>query len=193
MSATRSNRYLNVFTVEEYDTPEGEKARRWIRVGVAFPHAEGPGFNVELQCFPRDGKLVALAPSEEELDPDAEQAPARTGPAGVPPRHPIPAAQSPALTIPNPAFGGRKAPFFSSPANSPPTQTRPHPPHDAHIELTGQVSPIPFVHLRAMYECASGHLPVRAAKDCGAESMHPRQGDSAMGTLDYSSSSRGIA
>jgi hypothetical protein len=77
MSATRSNRYLNVFTVEEYDTPEGEKARRWIRVGVAFPHAEGPGFNVELQCFPRDGKLVALAPSEEELDPDAEQAPAR--------------------------------------------------------------------------------------------------------------------
>ncbi len=77
MSANRPIRYLNVFTVEEYDTSEGEKARRWIRVGVAFPHAEGPGFNVELQCFPRDGKLVALAPSEEDLDPDAEQAPAR--------------------------------------------------------------------------------------------------------------------
>jgi hypothetical protein len=77
MSDARSIRYLNVFTVEEYDTPEGEKARRWIRVGVAFPHAEGPGFNVELQCFPRDGKLVALAPSEEELDPDAEHPPAR--------------------------------------------------------------------------------------------------------------------
>jgi hypothetical protein len=77
MSDARSIRYLNVFTVEEYDTPDGEKARRWIRVGVAFPHAEGPGFNIELQCFPRDGKLVALAPNEEELDPDAEHPPAR--------------------------------------------------------------------------------------------------------------------
>jgi hypothetical protein len=77
MSGTREIRYLNVFAIEEYDTPEGDKARRWMRVGVAFPHAEGPGFNVELQCFPRDGKLVALAPSEEELDPDAEHPPAR--------------------------------------------------------------------------------------------------------------------
>jgi hypothetical protein len=77
MSANRSSRYLNVFTVEEYDTPEGEKGRRWIRVGVAFPHNEGAGFNLELQCFPLNGKLVALPPSEEELDPDAEQPPTR--------------------------------------------------------------------------------------------------------------------
>jgi hypothetical protein len=77
MSAPRPIRYLNVFTVEEYDAADGEKARRWIRVGVAFPHTEGPGFNVELQCFPRDGKLVALAPSEDELDPEAEPPPAR--------------------------------------------------------------------------------------------------------------------
>jgi len=39
MNTPRPLRYLNVFVVEEYDTGEGEKARRWIRVGAAFPHA----------------------------------------------------------------------------------------------------------------------------------------------------------
>ena len=72
MNAPRPLRYLNVFVVEEYDSAEGETARRWIRVGAAFPHAEGPGFNLELQCLPRDGKLVVLPPSDEDADPQSD-------------------------------------------------------------------------------------------------------------------------
>ena len=69
--------------MEEYDA-DGEKARRWIRVGVAFPHAEGPGFNVELQCLPLNGKLVALAPRED--DAVADPPPGRTPESSPPSR-----------------------------------------------------------------------------------------------------------
>ena len=81
MNTPRPLRYLNVFVVEEYDTGDGQKARRWIRVGAAFPHAEGPGFNLELQCLPRDGKLVVLAPNDEEdADPQSDLPLSRTPP-----------------------------------------------------------------------------------------------------------------
>ncbi len=58
--------YLNVFMVEEFETTGGESARNWTKIGVAFPHAEGPGFNLEIKAFPRDGKLVALPPNAAE-------------------------------------------------------------------------------------------------------------------------------
>jgi hypothetical protein len=58
--------YFNVFMVEEFETGAGETARNWTKVGVAFPHAEGPGFNLEIKAFPRDGKLVALPPNAAE-------------------------------------------------------------------------------------------------------------------------------
>jgi len=33
--------YLNVFTVEEYES-NGKTQKRWTRIGAAFPHKEGP-------------------------------------------------------------------------------------------------------------------------------------------------------
>jgi hypothetical protein len=36
--------------------------RRWTKIGAAFPHKEGPGFSVELQAFPVDGRLIVLPP-----------------------------------------------------------------------------------------------------------------------------------
>jgi len=68
MSETDAPTYLNVFTVKEFDTKDGERARKWTPIGVAFPHTDGPGFNVELQCVPLDGKLVALPPNAESRD-----------------------------------------------------------------------------------------------------------------------------
>ena len=68
MSDTDSVVYLNVFTVKEFETKDGERARKWTLVGVAFPHAEDPGFNLELQCVPLDGKLVALPPNAPTHD-----------------------------------------------------------------------------------------------------------------------------
>jgi hypothetical protein len=60
--------YLNVFTVEEFDGAAGKTVRNWTKIGVAFPHADTGGFNIELRAFPRDGKLVVLPPQSEERD-----------------------------------------------------------------------------------------------------------------------------
>ncbi len=60
--------YLNLLTVEEFKTGAGTLGRSWTKVGVAFPHADGRGYNLELKAFPRDGRLVMLLPSTEERD-----------------------------------------------------------------------------------------------------------------------------
>jgi hypothetical protein len=56
-----SPHYLNVFTVEEYEA-NGKTQKRWTKIGAAFPHKEGTGFNIELKAFPVDGRLVVLSP-----------------------------------------------------------------------------------------------------------------------------------
>lgn len=67
--------HFNVFTVEEFDAPtaedSGRKAKSWSKVGVAFPHKEGAGFNIQLRSLPVDGKLVVLPANANE---DAESA-----------------------------------------------------------------------------------------------------------------------
>jgi len=57
--------YLNVFTVEEYES-NGKTGKRWTKIGAAFPHKEGVGFNIELKAFPIDGRLVVLPPDTED-------------------------------------------------------------------------------------------------------------------------------
>jgi len=57
---------LNVFTVEEYEAPTGRSGTSWTKIGVAFAHHDGTGFNIELRAFPRNGRLVVLAPSDED-------------------------------------------------------------------------------------------------------------------------------
>jgi len=57
--------YLNVFTVEEYES-NGKTGKRWTKIGAAFPHKEGLGFSIELKAFPLDGRLVALPPDTDE-------------------------------------------------------------------------------------------------------------------------------
>jgi hypothetical protein len=58
--------YFNVFSVREFEGQTGQKAKSWTKVGVAFPHKDPPGFNVELNLLPLDGHLVVLPPSEDE-------------------------------------------------------------------------------------------------------------------------------
>jgi hypothetical protein len=57
--------YLNVFTVEEFET-NGKKAKGWTKIGAAFPHKEGLGFSIELKAFPIDGRLVILPPDSDD-------------------------------------------------------------------------------------------------------------------------------
>jgi hypothetical protein len=56
---------LNVFTVEEYES-NGKTAKKWTRIGAAFPHKEGLGFSIEPKAFPIDGRLVVLPPDTDD-------------------------------------------------------------------------------------------------------------------------------
>lgn len=65
---TNATNHLNAFTVEEYESAKGKTARRWTRIGVAFPHKEGTGYNIELKALPLDGRIILLPP-----DPAGEE------------------------------------------------------------------------------------------------------------------------
>jgi hypothetical protein len=63
-----ANVRFDAYAVREYEV-EGQKKSDWTRLGVAFPHADGNGFNVLLTAFPLDGKMVLrLHESKEEGD-----------------------------------------------------------------------------------------------------------------------------
>jgi hypothetical protein len=62
--------YLNVFTVEEYES-NGKTGKRWTKIGAAFPHKEGIGFSIELKAFPVDGRLVVLPPDNNDRRSEA--------------------------------------------------------------------------------------------------------------------------
>jgi hypothetical protein len=46
----------------------------WLNVGLAFPHKDGKGFNVILQAFPLDGKIVCREVSEDDEAGQADHA-----------------------------------------------------------------------------------------------------------------------
>ena len=48
----------------------------WLNVGLAFPHKDGKGFNIMLQAFPLDGKIVCREVTDED-EPSEE--PGRDG------------------------------------------------------------------------------------------------------------------
>ena len=45
----------------------------WLNLGLAFPHKDGKGFNIMLQAFPLDGKIVCREVVEEDEDERAKQ------------------------------------------------------------------------------------------------------------------------
>ena len=56
MNTSNANKPLGVFTVRE-GRNESDKDF-WTRIGAAWPHKDGKGFNVVLDAFPVNGKLV---------------------------------------------------------------------------------------------------------------------------------------
>lgn len=44
---------------------EGKKSF-WTRIGVAFAHADGNGFNIQLECVPLDGRVVLRVATEKK-------------------------------------------------------------------------------------------------------------------------------
>lgn len=48
---------LTAYTVREFEH-NGETKHDWMRIGVAFPHEDGKGFNLTLHAVPVDGNVV---------------------------------------------------------------------------------------------------------------------------------------
>ena len=53
----------------------------WLNLGLVFPHKDGSGFNIMLQAFPLDGKIVCreVAADNDAADPP-QQARSRASP-----------------------------------------------------------------------------------------------------------------
>ena len=52
----------------------------WLNIGLVFPHKDGNGFNLILQAFPLDGKIVILEISDETVAEPAAPPPGRQEP-----------------------------------------------------------------------------------------------------------------
>ena len=37
----------------------------WTRIGAAWPHKKGPGFSIQLDALPLEGRIVLVAPSTD--------------------------------------------------------------------------------------------------------------------------------
>jgi len=55
------NIHYNALMFGTIDTPEGP-TRGWIKIGDAHPHIDGPGYNIQLEAFPRNGRILLLPP-----------------------------------------------------------------------------------------------------------------------------------
>lgn len=45
----------------------------WLNVGLVFPHKDGQGFNIMLQAFPLDGKIVCREIGDDDHDAPPQQ------------------------------------------------------------------------------------------------------------------------
>ena len=49
----------------------------WLNLGLVFPHKDGGGFNIMLQAFPLDGKIVCREITAEDKAADTAPTPNR--------------------------------------------------------------------------------------------------------------------
>jgi hypothetical protein len=38
----------------------------WTRIGAAWPHKDKPGFSIELDALPHDGRIVLIEPKADD-------------------------------------------------------------------------------------------------------------------------------
>lgn len=49
-----------------YQVREGQQKGYWTRIGAAWPHKDGNGFSIQLDCLPLDGKITIRNASEDK-------------------------------------------------------------------------------------------------------------------------------
>jgi hypothetical protein len=52
------------FHVRENKDPNGKGF--WTRIGAAWPHEDGEGFNLQIDVLPIDGKIVLRTPKADD-------------------------------------------------------------------------------------------------------------------------------
>lgn len=62
-TSTRSAKAPSHIAHHVRDRGEGKDAV-WTRIGAAWPHADGKGFNAQFDIFPLDGRVTFRVPSE---------------------------------------------------------------------------------------------------------------------------------
>ena len=50
----------------------------WLNIGLVFPHKDNGGFNIVLQAFPLDGKIVCREITAEDEQPTENVTPLRS-------------------------------------------------------------------------------------------------------------------
>jgi hypothetical protein len=69
MSDTKTNETAGPKTpshiVYQVRDREGRKSF-WTRIGSAWAHADGQGFNVQIECVPLDGRITLRVASEKK-------------------------------------------------------------------------------------------------------------------------------
>ena len=65
MTTTKKNSPTHfVYHVRE-GAKDGDKSF-WTRIGAAWPHNDGKGFNLQLDCIPLTGRLTVREPSTDD-------------------------------------------------------------------------------------------------------------------------------
>jgi hypothetical protein len=61
------------YQVREYESG-GEKRSSWTRIGAAWAHPDGEGFNIRLYAMPVDGNIVLRTAKEKKQTPEGDEA-----------------------------------------------------------------------------------------------------------------------
>jgi hypothetical protein len=56
---------FHAYTIRDYEK-DGKKEGFWTKIGVAFSHEDGKGYNIVLDAFPVDGKISLREPRAKE-------------------------------------------------------------------------------------------------------------------------------
>ena len=48
------------------ESKDGKGKGFWTRIGAAWPHEDGEGFNVQIETLPLNGKIVLRTPKADE-------------------------------------------------------------------------------------------------------------------------------
>lgn len=68
MTDITTNTSSNAPTHIAYHVRDGQGSKKgfWTRIGAAWPHADGQGFSVQVDCLPLDGRLTIRVAAESK-------------------------------------------------------------------------------------------------------------------------------